>query len=144
MNILLALRLYGPISLVDFAAKLGQPTVRVDWQLWTLEGVGLAPHAGHRCVVRHGEGAGLRRPPRGERVGGVAGRGKRVRWEGKLMAVLAECEHCHDTGLCLCCSGSGCTHCHDTGECPWCEAGPFVVARVPLPGHRELFEGGGA
>lgn len=44
MTTLQALRIFGPITLESFAAKLGQPAVSVDWQLWSLETLGLAAH----------------------------------------------------------------------------------------------------
>lgn len=65
MNLLLALRIFGPIAVVSFAERLGRPSVQVDWKLWALENQGLAAHptstsgtwsvtpAGCRMVDRH-------------------------------------------------------------------------------------------
>lgn len=42
MNTLLALRIFGPIDLASFAAKLGLTEIQLDWRLWELENQGLA------------------------------------------------------------------------------------------------------
>lgn len=44
MNLLLALRICGPIDLVSFAARLGLSEVELDARLWKLESQGLANH----------------------------------------------------------------------------------------------------
>jgi hypothetical protein len=65
VNLLLALRIRGPITLAKLADKLGLTEVQLDWRLWELEGKGLAAHPtsssgtwsvtelGRRCVDHH-------------------------------------------------------------------------------------------